>query len=317
GERCAVAAGPLAGNLNSWQVARDMDAVRAAVGERELNYYGNSYGTMFAQAYAEFFPNRVGRMYLDSVIDHTRTSIRQWLKPRAETEERGLHRFAEWCAADAGCALHGQEVLQVWDEVMARAERDPIPAPGAGPGVTVDPSTIASRAHTTFPDIWAPLAQALADARNGDATWFTVVGGARDPDLSRIMFCGDFPYPTEYPEVKQLENELRRIAPRIGWRSAWPMANHCAGLPKTGTFPQHPFRTAGLPPILVVNGDHDSTTPPEDGRHLVAQWPGARYLRVPAGHAVYFSGNPCVRGHVHRYLTTGVLPAAGTVCAAD
>ncbi|TDD51943.1 alpha/beta fold hydrolase [Saccharopolyspora elongata] len=85
GTGCAEAAGPLAGRLNTWQVARDMDAIRTALGEEKLNYYGNSHGTVFGQAYAEFFPDRIGRMYLDSVMDHTNRSWPSWLLPRAKT----------------------------------------------------------------------------------------------------------------------------------------------------------------------------------------------------------------------------------------
>ncbi|ALG13385.1 alpha/beta hydrolase [Kibdelosporangium phytohabitans] len=306
GTKCTAAAGALAGNLNSWQVARDMDAIRSAIGEPRLNYYGNSYGTMFAQAYAEYFPHKAGRMYLDSVIDHTDRSIRDWLVPKAETDERNLRRFAGWCATDPGCALHGRDVLQVWDEVLARA---PIPAASGG---TVSATRIVSRSFVSYRPDWPGLAESLKQAHAGDATRFTVDVGARDPDLSRIMFCADFPYPADYRAVRALESEMRELAPRIGWRQAWPMANHCAGLPPARTFPQHPFR-AHIP-ALVVNGDYDSTTPPAYGRRVTAHLKGARYLQVPAGHAVYLTGNPCVRGYVHKYLTTGELPAAGTVC---
>nr|WP_042195184.1 alpha/beta hydrolase [Kibdelosporangium sp. MJ126-NF4]CEL21770.1 possible proteinase [Kibdelosporangium sp. MJ126-NF4]CTQ92550.1 possible proteinase [Kibdelosporangium sp. MJ126-NF4] len=306
GAKCTAAAGVLAGTLNSWQVARDMEAIRSALGEPRLNYYGNSYGTMFGQAYAEFFPQRAGRMYLDSVIDHTTRSVRDWLTPKAESDERNLHRFAAWCATDRSCALHGTDVVRTWDEVLARA---PIPTASGG---TVSVTRIVSRAFFGYQADWPDLAEALKQAHAGDATKFTVDVGARDPDLSRIMFCADFPYPTDYREVKALESGLREVAPHVGWRQAWPMANHCAGLPRTRTFPQHPFRAAI--PALVVNGDYDVITPPADGRRVAAHLRGARYLQVPAGHAVYLVGNPCVRGHVHRYLSTGELPPAGTVC---
>jgi pimeloyl-ACP methyl ester carboxylesterase len=306
GVQCTQAAGPLAGNLNSWQVARDMDAMRAAIGESRMNYYGNSYGTMFAQAYTEFFPDRVGRMYLDSVIDHTTRSIRDWLVPRAQTDERNLRRFADWCASEPTCALHGKDVLKTFDDVVAKA---PIPTAAGG---SVSAARIVSRSFVGFADAWPDLAKALAAADAGDATGFTVDRGARDPDLSRIMFCADFPYPADYPDLKALENDLRRVAPRLGWRQVWPMANHCSGLPRTKTFPQHPFRAHEQ--ALVVNGDYDATTPPADGRRVAGLLDG-RYLQVPATHAVYISGtNACVRGYVDRYFASEQLPPVGTVC---
>ncbi|MEV0697729.1 alpha/beta fold hydrolase [Saccharopolyspora sp. NPDC050389] len=317
GTGCAEAAGPLAGKLNTWQVARDMDAIRTALGEEKLNYYGNSYGTVFGQAYAEFFPDRIGRMYLDSVMDHTNRSWPGWLLPRAKTMESNLDRFAGWCATEPKCALHGRDVLEVWDEVLARAERDPIPAPGAGPNATAGATLIASRANPGYEGRWPELAASLLEAHAGDATRFarTPTGGM-DPALSRIMFCADFPYPTEYGEVKALETVLRSRTPRIGWATAWQMSYHCAGLPETTNFRPHPIRPRGLPPILVASGKYDSTTPPQDARRVTAQLDGARYLPAEGAHALYLSGHPCVRDRVHRYLTAGELPPEGAACGA-
>jgi pimeloyl-ACP methyl ester carboxylesterase len=319
GVDCGRVAGPLAGNLDSRQVAYDMDAIRAALGQVKLNYFGNSYGTVFAQAYAQFFPRRIGRMYLDSVLDHTTRSWRDWLVPRAETMERNMVRFAEWCGGEASCALHGRDVLKTWDEVLARAAREPIPAGDT----TVNASRIASRTPIGFEAEWPDLAHAIAEAHAGDATRFAeqpAIG--RDPDLSRIMFCADFPYPTDYRVLKSWDAELREVTPHIGWVATWPMAHQCAGLPGTGTYPPHRLHVrgagspAGLGPVLLASGEYDSTTPPQDARRVASQLGNARYLPVKGGHALYLSGHPCVREHVHRYLTTGVLPPGGTACGA-
>ncbi|MFD0207060.1 MULTISPECIES: alpha/beta hydrolase [Saccharothrix] len=308
-----VAAGPLAGRLDSRQVAHDMDAIRVALGQPRLHYYGNSYGTVFAQAYARFFPGRFGRVYLDSVLDHTTRSWSEWLLPRARTMERNMVRFAQWCDGDAGCALHGRDVLRVWDEVLARAAREPIPAGDT----TVNASRIVSRTNPGFEAEWPQLARAIAEAHAGDATRFAEQpAGGRDPDLSRVVFCADFPYPDDYRVLKSWEAGLRRVTPHIGWVATWPMAYHCAGLPDTGTYPPHRLRVSGSAPILVASGEYDSTTPPRDARRVAAQWGNARYLPVKGGHALYLSGHPCVREHVHRYLTTGTLPPDGTACGA-
>ncbi|MEU6715682.1 alpha/beta fold hydrolase [Nonomuraea sp. NPDC046802] len=314
GARCAKAAGPLADKLNSWQVAGDMEAIRVALGEPKLNYFGNSYGTVVGRAYAERFPHRVGRMYLDSVIDQTNPSWESWLLPRAKTKERSLHRFAEWCATDKSCALNGRNVLKVWDEVMARAAKRPIPAPGAGPGATADASLIASRVSVNYEPSWPKLAASLAEAHAGDATQFAKFPDVvPDPSLSRIVMCADFPSPTAHDEVMSLEKRLRSVAPRIGWTHAWPRAVQCSGLPKATTIRPREDRLR-LPPALIVSGEYDDAAPPADGRRIAAQLKGSRFVPVKGGHALYLYGHPCVREHVHRYLTTGKLPAEGTTC---
>jgi pimeloyl-ACP methyl ester carboxylesterase len=305
GTACTQAAGVLAGNLDTWQVVHDIDAIRATLGLDRLNYYGNSYGTVYAQAYAEFFPDRVGRTYLDSVFDHTTRSAAEWVAPRARTDEENLHAFADWCAAEPTCALHGRDVLTTFDDVVARA---PIPTPAGG---RVSAARIVSRSFVGSPRGWPDLAKALAQAAAGDGTGFTVDTGARDPDLSRLPFCADYPYPTDYRDLKAVETRLRQIAPRIGWRQAWYMGDMCGGMPRTDTFPPHVFHADTRP--LVANGDMDATTPPAYGQRVAALTNG-RYLRAAGGHALYWSGNKCVRGYVERYFESGELPAPGTYC---
>jgi pimeloyl-ACP methyl ester carboxylesterase len=313
---CAQAIGPLRGNLNSWQVAHDMDAMRVALGERKLTYFGNSYGTVFGQAYAELFGRNLARMYLDSVLDHTDRDPYSWTLSKATTAEHDLRLFAGWCARTESCALHGQDVLAVWDRVIAKA---PIPAPGAGPGATASASLIVAQSRVTHEASWPRAATALAQADAGDASLYVPPmpppPGALPPNLSRIMMCADFPYETRYEAVMQIEEKLRGDAPRLGWVHAWSTAAvHCAGLPKSKTFPPHPIQPAGVPPVLITSGSTDATTPPAHGRRVAAQLPGAQYLPTVGGHALYLSGNPCVRGHVHNYLLTGQLPASGASC---
>ena len=85
---CREAMGAAYAGLTSWQVAHDLEALRAALGEPKLRYFGNSYGTVYGQAYLESFPTKVGRMVLDGVADHTRASLERWLLDNALTEER-------------------------------------------------------------------------------------------------------------------------------------------------------------------------------------------------------------------------------------
>ncbi|WP_410640189.1 alpha/beta fold hydrolase [Amycolatopsis sp. lyj-346] len=295
---CTAAAGAARGHLGAGQVARDLDAIRTRLGESRLNYFGSSYGTVYGQEYAARFGARVGRMYLDSVLDHTRPDPAAWARAGAVTAEHNLFRLASWCAADAGCALHGRDVIAVWDRLLA--------TPSAGLVVAWAAARIGN--DRSRPE----LAAGLAAAEAGDTSAMTPRPAPPDARLARSALCADFPAPDGFPAAKRVEAELRAAAPRLGWAvHPWRVSGHCAGLPRTGLNPP-----AGLPPmprVLVANGEDDPLTPAEHGRRVAAQLHG-RYLTAAGGHALYLRGNACVRGHVHRWLWDGERPPAGTRC---
>ncbi|HET6707641.1 alpha/beta fold hydrolase [Amycolatopsis sp.] len=295
---CTTAAGAVRGHLGADQVARDMDAIRARLGERRLNYFGSSYGTVYGQAYAARFGSRVGRMYLDSVLDHTRPDPAAWARAGAVTAERNLARMARWCAAEAGCALHGRDVIAVWDGLMATPDAPAIVA-WAAARIGSDTS-------------WPALTAGLASAAAGDTAPATPRPSPPDARLARTAFCADFPSPDGFRAAKGVEDELRAAAPRLGWAvHPWRVSGQCAGLPRIGVNP--PAALPPVPRILVANGDDDPLTPAEHGRRVAGQL-GGRYLPSAGGHALYLRGNACVRGHVHRWLENAEWPAAGARC---
>nr|WP_240972313.1 alpha/beta fold hydrolase [Nonomuraea sp. FMUSA5-5] len=146
---CRIAAGPAYAGLTSWQVAHDLDAVRAALGQPRLRYFGNGYGAVYGQAYLELFPRRVERMYLEGVPDHGQPSVGRRLIARARAAERQLTAFRDWCARRAGCPLAGDDALKVLDALLTHAPSPtgpPAPLPGAPTGRTPLPGAPSRRA---------------------------------------------------------------------------------------------------------------------------------------------------------------------------
>ena len=295
---CAPAMAGLRGHLDARQVAHDMDAIRAGLGEPRLTYFGSSYGTVYGQAYAGLFGRRVGRMYLDSTLDHTRPDPVAWTRAGAVTAERNLFRMAGWCAADAGCALHGRDVIAVWDRLLT----------------TPDAVTIVRWAAARIGDdrSWPALTTGLAQAETGDTSAMVPRPGPPDTRLARTAFCADFAYPDGFPALKRVEDELREAAPRLGWAvQPWRVSGQCSGLPRIGLNPPAPL--PAMPRVLIANGDDDPLTPAEHGRRVAAQLHGT-YLPAAGNHGLYLRGDACVRDHVHRFLWTGELPAPGARC---
>ncbi|MET9269849.1 alpha/beta fold hydrolase [Kribbella sp. NPDC003557] len=128
GEQCLKQHGDLMRNLDTRTVARDMDAIRAALGESKFNYLGLSYGSYLGTLYAQQFPQRVGRMVLDGIVDHKQGALK-FMLDEAKAMEDGFNRFAKWCTKDTSCALHGQDGGAVWDATVRKADKTPLSGP--------------------------------------------------------------------------------------------------------------------------------------------------------------------------------------------
>ncbi|MCF6475084.1 alpha/beta hydrolase [Nonomuraea sp. MG754425] len=319
---CRKAMGAAYQGLTSWQVAHDLEALRRALGEPKLRYFGNSYGTVYGQAYMELFPGKVGRMVLDGMPDHSRPSLEHWLGAYARTQEQQLERFRDWCAA--GCALGDADAIEVFDDLLARVRRAPLPA---GERTLGEREFLVAVTEGLTPPAWPRLAAALRRAADGDAT-----------DLAKLrplppekpgyphgaMLCHDFmPETPGYREFLAVESRLRALAPRIGWVQGRYQVARCVGMGKDPAYPPHPVRVKGVPPVLIVIGDTDITTPHLGAEHLAGQIPGARVVQHGDGHAAYLMqgvaglNDTCLRRHVHDYLTAGTLPPPGARCPGD
>jgi pimeloyl-ACP methyl ester carboxylesterase len=319
---CRKAAGAAYMGLTSWQVAHDLEALRAALGEPKLRYLGNSYGTVYGQAYLELFPGKAGRMVLDGVADHTRASLERWLLDNALTEERQLGRFRDWC--EAGCALGGDDAIKVFDDLLARARRAPLPA---GERAVDEREFLVAVREGLAPPLWPTLAAALRKAADGDARGLAaLLPPATDGPgyTSGALLCHDFmPHVPGYRAFLAIESRLRAAAPRVGWIQGRYQLARCLGMREGPSYPPHPLRTADVPPVLISIGDTDDNTPNLAAEHMAAQLPGARVVRHGDGHAAYLMqsasglGATCLRRYVHDYLTAGTLPPHRARCPGD
>ena len=319
GADCLDRTGPLLSNVDTRSVADDVEAIRIALGEPRLSWLGVSYGTEIGELYAAKYPDRVRAMVLDGAIDHARP-MRQAIVEEAAATEDGLRRFAGWCSAADECALHGQDVLARYDELMAEAVAHGVPSSGLGRPATADELAAGAYGYLNFPATWPQLADslALAGGDEPDAVGLTEAmpfGGPGYPAY-RAVGCHDFPSPFTGPsDMRASADLLRAVAPH-SWRYSefWDFASGCTGWPVPAGNPPRPGSVTGTDSALVVGNRHDPATPLAWARGLAARIDNAALLTYAGdGHTGVYN-SACVRSYEADYLVSGITPGPGAVC---
>ncbi|MGW0706811.1 alpha/beta hydrolase [Streptomyces sp. NPDC002643] len=330
-DSCRALSGPLAEHMDSVSVARDMDAIRAGLGERQISYWGGSYGTLIGQMYAELFPRRIRAMVLDSNMDH---SLDTWgiQKTRTETLEAAFGEFADWCDRTSTCELHGRDVRAFYASLDAAAEEGRLRY--YGNPMTVGTFRSITYSHMNDPDTdWPEFAQLLTNmSTTAEATGATDTAestGTAEADSAAVsaaarpvkyaydlVLCQDYDLDVpSYAAIARMEAELARMAPLTRQSSLGrSYMTSCQNWTDEVANPQHRLRVHTAAPILVTNSRYDVATPHAWGANAARQiGREARLLTYDGvGHITYWR-SPCMREATDAYLAT---PARGAHCPA-
>jgi pimeloyl-ACP methyl ester carboxylesterase len=313
---CASSNGDLLAQVSTVDAARDMDALRAAMGETRLNYLGFSYGTYLGALYAALFPDRVRAIVLDGAVDPSITAEESTLL-QARGFEANLDRFFSWCAAHDDCAFHaGADPARAYDALRRRVSA----RTGAGDGATrvlndtrFDAAVLLLlyRGAGAYPE----LAAALADADGGDEAALLALadrflgrgpGGSDDGTVEAFwaIGCLDDPSFGNVAETADLAARARRLAPRVG-EFVVNFSLACAVWPTRGSARAVAPSIAGAAPAaLVVGTVGDPATPLASAKRLARALGDASLVVAPGDqHTVVASGNDCVDGAVASYLS--------------
>lgn len=326
---CAARSGPILEHMSTAEVARDMDVLRAAMGEKKLDYVGFSYGTALGATYADLFPTRVGRMVLDGAVDPALGNV-ELQHGQAKGFELALRRFVEDCDQQADCPLPGgtqaglDRILQLFDDAQAK----PLFTGQPDRPLTQALAQGAVLSYLYFPAYgdWEQLRGGLSDAFAGDGSTLLAMLDERVERNQNGTYANNSPYayfsvsalddpnrPTT-AEVAKLAEQWKKESPVVGDILAWPNALW-QYWPVKATDKPHPVSAKGAPPILVVGTTYDPATPYPWAQSLAKQLDsGVLLTRVGDGHTGYGKGSTCTDNAVDRFLLTGTPPAAGTVC---
>jgi pimeloyl-ACP methyl ester carboxylesterase len=333
-QRCGALNGELLAHISTADTARDLDYLRRLVGDRQLTYFGESFGTLIGQTYANLFPRRVRAMALDGLIDPVASAAGTEAVAAsglADTD-RVFHQFLRLCQA-AGpdrCALagHGPVAPRV-NQLLNQLRQAPIPAPSADPPGELtygEALTALKLAGLPDPSLWPVAAAALEEAIQGDASLAETIARGATTDQVRMLFqeqgaalvCADSP--ARHPAsawlrvVDRLEDISRIGGPIVGWQVApcasWPTSS--AGR-YTG-----PWNATTRNPILVIGNRFDPNTPLHNAQ-LAARRLGNAVLLTHDGYGHTSQRDPstCVMQATGAYLINLTTPPPGTVCPSD
>ncbi|MFE0964001.1 alpha/beta hydrolase [Streptomyces fungicidicus] len=332
-EGCGADAPELLRHVSTVEAARDMDIVRAALGDKKLNYVGASYGTFLGATYAGLFPQRAGRLVLDGAMDPSLPARRLNLE-QTEGFDTAFTAFAKDCVRHGDCPLGGRGTApgQVGKNLKAFFERldaRPIPTGDAdGRRLTESLATMGVIAAMYDEGAWEQLREALTAAmKDKDGAGLLVLSDSyyeRDAkgEYSNLMFanaavnCLDLPPAFDSPdEVRRALPDFEKASPVFGEGLAWASLN-CAYWPVRATGEAQRIEARGAAPIVVVGTTRDPATPYRWAEALAGQLDSARLLTYEGdGHTAYGRGSACIDSAINTYLLEGTPPTDGKRCS--
>jgi pimeloyl-ACP methyl ester carboxylesterase len=305
--------------MTTQDVARDMDAIRAAFGVSKINYYAFSYGTYIGQVYATLFPGRVRRMVLDSTVDPTGV----WYADNVQQDyafQGRLDAFFAWVAQYDGTYHLGSTASQVqaaW--YKARNQLLAHPIDGVIGADEFDDTFVLGAYLDAF---WPGQAQALSSYLNDGQTadMITQYEDAAPQNYNENDFavynavqCSDVNWPRSWSFWTSDTERIYAKAPFEAWYNAWFNAA-CAFWPVQGPATPLQIKGAGLPGILMLQGTLDPATPYAGAQDAHKLLPSARMVVVEGGgnhgQSMEQPADSCVQGYLNAYLGTGALPEA-------
>ncbi|MCU7731177.1 alpha/beta hydrolase [Actinoplanes sp. KI2] len=297
-ERCSTSYGEVWNHADMISNARDVDALRTALGVRQISFHGSSYGTLLGETYAERYPGRVRAMVLESVDDHSARTTAAFLTAQATAFEDAFDDFARWCDSTASCALNPLGGARtVWHRLIGT--------------------------HNQF-DLAAVALKRLKDAEYAVLAGYlaTVDGGGpalHVTDMGVVIpaFCADWSLPVrDYASYAALLRKTSAVAPDTGYPAQVFALTMCLGWPRVAD-PQHALTVRTAAPLLLLNSRHDPATglswaqsvERQLGRH------GVLVTYEGAGHGSY-SISDCMKRVADDYLVSLAVPPRGTTCPA-
>lgn len=323
-DACEANSGGILEHITTINSARDMDLIRAVLGDKQLNYLGFSYGTFLGATYAKLYPEKAGRLVLDGAIDPSVPGLEVGAT-QALGFESALRAYMQDCLDSGECPFNGtvDDAMADLGALLASADRLPLEN-GDGRMMGADAMMTAIIAALYSQESWSYLTQALTEALQGDpATAFYLAdfyNGREDgtyidnsSEAFRAYNCMDYPVEDDPAAEEATMAKIREGAPTIA--PYWSGPDSCEVWPYPPTGTRGEITAAGAGPILVIGTTNDPATPYAWSEALAGQLEeGVLITRVGEGHTGYNKGNLCVDDAVEAFFLDDVVPEDGLRC---
>lgn len=313
---CAARNGPILDHLTTADSVKDMDAIRAALGQKQINYYGFSYGTYLGQVYADFYPSRLRRVVFDGTVDPRRI----WYKANLDQDpafDRNIDIWFGWVARHDSVYHLGstqQAVRSLFYRTQEQLYADPVTASGGKLGGSEWTDAFLYAGYTQA--LWADLAAVFAafvhddDVDALESAYLGVSGDGDDNGYAVYLGvqCTDTSWPQKWSTWEKDNWAVFAKAPFFTWSNAWynEPCRHWPATPRK----QVDVDGKGVGSILLVNETLDAATPYPGSIEVRRRFTKARLIAVEGGttHSNSLAGNACVDGRIADYLADGSLP---------
>ncbi|MFF8784697.1 alpha/beta hydrolase [Streptomyces sp. NPDC015125] len=324
---CAERSGGLLPYMTTKNTVRDLDVIRAGLGERKLNYLGVSYGTYLGAVYGTLFPNHVRRMLVDSVVDPARENI--WYQANLDQDVAFETRWGDWkkWVAKNDATYHigatPEKVQAAWEKLRATAKKNPISG-------VVGPAELTGFFQNApyYDSMWASVAEVWSAYLSGDTKPLVENAGPNLLDLGgnisaengnavyTAVECNDTKWPTSWQKWDRDNTRIHQQAPFMTWSNAW-MNLPCATWPVKQQRPVEVRTGKGLPSVLIVQSTRDAATPYGGAVELHHRFKGSRLIteRDAGSHGVTGQVNACINDRVDAYFLEGKTDAKDVTCA--
>ncbi|MGW1489754.1 alpha/beta hydrolase [Streptomyces sp. NPDC002402] len=325
---CKQRSGEVLPHVSTVEAARDMDILRAVLGDEKLSYVGASYGTFLGATYAELFPDRAGRLVLDGAMDPSLPS-REMNRDQTAGFETAFQSFAADCVKQKDCPLGDTSAADASLRLKAF-----FTALDAKPAETGESRKLGESLATTGviaamydEAAWPQLREALTTAMAGDGAALLSLADSyyereSDGTYANLMYanaavnCLDSPPAFTTPGAVQAAlPEFEKASPVFGRGFAWASLN-CAYWPTPATGAPHRIEAKGAAPIVVVGTTRDPATPYKWAQGLASQLSSGSLLTYEGdGHTAYGRGSDCIDTAINTYLLEGTVPPDNKRCS--